>query len=102
MDYENRLNRISDNYEKKQKLLLVSHSQLPSAQRIEQSPLTQQRSEYIQPKNELLNDNNSNNSNNNNNNLNLTKGKYNSELWKQEIKEKKMKAELKGFQSIKL
>ena len=106
MDYINRLDRLSQNYEKKQKLLLVSHSQLQSAQsaqlddKIEkqrESPLISnnhssliEKQRYITTEIEISS------------NKSFESLKSKTELWKQEIKEKKLKAELKGFQSIKL
>jgi hypothetical protein len=85
MDYANRLTRLAENYEKKQRLELISHSLLQSASQTQSLD-----SQFLSPSHsgEELKSQSS------------RSRESNCEKWKQEMKEKKMRAELKGFQSV--
>jgi hypothetical protein len=91
MDYANRLNRLADHYERKQRLELISHSQLQSSSRNPQEFLNEKEFCFFRPPNISVPQEDPQ--------IQRFSG-LNSEKWKQEIKEKKMRAELKGFQSV--
>lgn len=90
MDYLNQMSRRSEQYERKQKLQLISHSQLKPQQLLPDSTPTFMTSSSA-PSTARYHHEHSSPS---------TSKQEIHERWKQEIKEKRLKAELKGFTSI--
>ena len=104
MDYIHRLNRQSELYEKKKRLELISHSQLHN-EPPRNKEINPNRSLQLDCKSHVLAASVLTSRSLNGNHPAAPAGNhdlkdFDAERWRQEIKEKRMRAELKGFQSV--